>query len=190
PTTPTYYYQANWSQGPGDWSLASHWSWSNADGGMLMTDGRENNSWIFPSTQLPSADYTLQVKIRRLSYTNVGGPSFGAIVRYTSSTGGYVGGVGIAIQPEHYFLALGLGHNGQPAIAHDLTRKSMTVDQQWHSYRIDVQGKHITLSVDGSVVTSVTDSTYTSAGQIGLYASAAVIDVEDFVVLPLPATHA
>lgn len=186
PTASPLYYQADWSRGPGDWVLASHWSWSNANGsGMLVTDGQESNSWIFPATHLQNADYTLQVAIRRQSYTNVGGPSFGIAVHYAANTGSYVCGVGNAIQPEHYFLALATGHNGQIAINHDLTRKSVNLDQQWHIYRIDVQGQRMTLSVDGSFVMSVTDATYTGLGQIGLYASAAIINIKDLVVRPL-----
>lgn len=184
-SAPTYYYRADWLQGAGDWSLAPGWSWSGTDGGMLVANGRENDSWIFPAAHIQNPDYTLQVKIRRLSYTNVGGPSFGVVVRYTNNTGGYVCGVGKAILPEHYFLALGTAHNGSPMIVRDLARQPMTVDQQWHVYRLDVQGNHMTLSVDGSFIASVTDSTYANPGQVGLYASAAVIDVEDFVVLPL-----
>lgn len=189
--TPTPYYQANWSQGLDNWSPATDATdWSSNDG-MLVANGQENNAWIFAPQQIQFASYTLTVKIRWEKYTNAGGPSFGVVVRYIAGSGGYVCGTGDVNTPYHYFLALGSMRNGHPSINHDLNSSPpppTPVDQQWHTYRVDVQENNMTLSVDGNVIFSdISDSTYSDSGigQVGLYASAAIIDAEDFVVSPL-----
>jgi hypothetical protein len=62
---------------------------------------------------------------------------------------------------------------------------SYLLDNQMHTWRIEFRDSSIALFIDGQLIIKTTDNTYTSAGQVGLRALWADINVTNFKVFAL-----
>ncbi len=68
--------------------------------------------------------------------------------------------------------------------------KRVAIDTNWHTLRVQVRGNSLALSMDGTVLASGTDESFASAGQAGVWADRAQVDVRSFTVQPARASGA
>jgi hypothetical protein len=66
-----------------------------------------------------------------------------------------------------------------------IAQQESTVDGEWHTYRMEVQGNALRLYVDGDLVVETGDLRYVDPGQVGLWGRKAQVDVRSFRVLAL-----
>ncbi len=175
-------YQADWSKNIAGWTVTPHWHWSSQDGGMFTTDSMTNSLAIAPYH--PSIlNYVVEVRIQRISYSNIDGNAFGLMVMQTP-TDGYVVGVGVHKTPEHFFIGqLSVSSkNRNPYISADLARASSNIDNGWHTYSVKLYKNHISSSFDGKQYVTANDYTNVNVRQVGIYAVGALIHIAHFKV--------
>lgn len=178
-------YKAQWSKDRGGWLASSHWHWSDQNGGMILTDSMTNSLMLAPY-QVSTSSYAVEASIQYLSYTDLTGTAYGLVVGRTPEKG-EVCGVGIHEKPEHLFIAQ-LARpttQSQPIIAADVFRSPVTMNTQWHTYRVEVTPSHIRFFLDNTFVGQVTNDTSIRDGQVGIYVVGTLIAVKNFTVSAL-----
>src|SRR5262249_3296976 len=103
--------------------------------------------------------------------------NFGIVVR-GSESGFYAGGVEWSC------------HTGSSArlwaLDRLLAQQDRPTDLGWHTYRLEVDGDHITYSIDGAVVLEAPDTRVRAGGQVAIWSNGVKLDVRAFRVLVKP----
>jgi hypothetical protein len=168
-------YQADWLQGFNGWAGDESWKTVN---GMLVNDGS-----AFPGSIIAPykpgrhgvKDYAVEAEIQV-----IGDParSFGIIVR-SSYYAGYLGYTGGGIFTEEHLSA-------QIAIdccgGNILNKSNFGMNNEWHTYRVEVSGNEVRLLIDGSEYVHVTDNRFLEGGEVGLWSDRIQIQVRTFKI--------
>src|SRR5581483_2604767 len=159
PSTGRLLYTANWRAGFDHWEGPPFWQWNSQGNGMIFTTATVPNHLLVAPTHSFTPPYTVEAQIHRIEYggPETAGRDYGLVVQMVGKAG-YLCGVGVHIQPEHTFLAP-LNKVDRPSSPssqasyyrsdNDLASSPITLDTQWHTYRIDVTESSITCSIDG-----------------------------------------
>lgn len=181
PTTipETVLYQANWSTGADNWKTSGQWKWIS--NGSLGSDGTSQNGGytIIAPYKPTSSDYAIEAVIQ---YNNGSyNTTFGLVARSTSGQDGYAGTVDAGSNDVY------IAHMSEDSLSDSLSKQDYNVDSSQHTYRLEVKGNSITFFIDGQQISQVTDNRYTSAGQVGIRARNADLNVLSFKVVALQA---
>lgn len=136
--------------------------------------------------QLSTSAYAIEANIQRLSYDSLEGNAYGIVVGKTPEKG-EVCGVGMHEKPEHFFIGQLTAPTVQsrPTIAVDVLRSPITMDTQWHLYRVEVTPGHIRFLFDHKLIGQVGNDTHIQQGQAGIYAVGAFIGIRSFAIFAL-----
>jgi 3-keto-disaccharide hydrolase len=173
-------YQADWSGGLNGWVGPPSWKVVN---GQLVNDGSSatGGGWISAPCQPDTANYAVEAQIQLIppnSCTFVS-QQFGVGAR-ADAQGGILGGLlcsngGLVLASTDTEFSL-------ISNADRIAEKDFTVDGQWHTYRLEVQGNNVRLLVDGTPIVTGTDNRRLDSGEAGLFASELQINVRSFKV--------
>ncbi|MEA2523352.1 MAG: hypothetical protein QOF73_579 [Thermomicrobiales bacterium] len=153
-----------WPSLPPGWSVV---------GGQLMADGSPFQGYVQPPRTIDRDNYAVEAEIR-VAEQPACAANFGIVVR-GSESGYYAGGVE---------WVCGTGSSVRLwALDRLLAQQERSIDQEWHTYRVEVNGDRIRISVDGEVVLEATDASFPSGGQIALWSNGVKLDVRAFRVL-------
>ena len=168
-------YQADTSGGFDKWKGTPDWKYLET--GQLINDGTGSGSAnITAPYTLKTADYAIEAQIRLAIRS--GCWQYGLEARLTPDSNGYFAGV--ICSGTSY---LGGGHiTAAPRI---VLSRPLTVDTQWHTYRMELRGNHIRFLIDNALALEATDNRYLSSGQVGLWSDGAQINVRSFKILAL-----
>lgn len=190
PTLTTLPYTADWSSGMTGWGGSD--DWSTVDG-MLVSDGTgygERTSATAP-VELGPGDIAVEAEIRLDGYADAGQTggraSFGISARVQRNGSGY--GAGHCYSLGRYVpVCAGTEHGKHRSVlwtASDAT----TLDfgdfrpgADWHRYRLEVRGNHLTFLIDGSPILAARDNTYLRGSRLGLWSNRSKISVRSFTV--------
>lgn len=196
-------FEADWSGGLGAWSNGPHpdrlppSDWDAFDG-MLVNDGTNDPGDSVPWLAAPfqageDADYAVEAEIQLVRTADTRTTGFGLVVR-TSGRGGYW----IRYSPN---LKCALCRSGSkvfvaagPDLGSALYRDGydnyfvsdeFQPDDQWHTYRVEVDGNVIRFFFDDKLLLETIDNQYRAGGGVGLWASNSQITVRSFKVIRL-----
>lgn len=171
--TESLLYGVPGTEGFAAWSVPPGWTVS---AGELVADGSKFQGYAQPAHAVDRNDYAVEAEIK-IDEQPACAANFGIVVR-GSETGYYAGGVewvcNAGASARLWALNTLLGQ--QP----------VSVDQGWHTYRVAVNGDHLTYSIDGTVVLEATDSRYATGGQVALWSNGVKLEVRTFRVLVKP----
>jgi hypothetical protein len=77
------------------------------------------------------------------------------------------------------------GDNGSEYVSSDLSRAYEQLDDQWHTYLLEVRGPNLTFFLDGVNVSHSENSMYTQAGNVGIYIDSASLEIRSFKIMAL-----
>lgn len=178
-------YAAGQSNGWAGWGGTSDWKVS---GNMLINDGTltDLGNNISPTITAPfqiegTADYAIEARIQVISYRNAGiAACFGLTVRGTPAASGWQGYQGIdgCISPC-------CGHDLNVVSIDEQVQAPFDPGNDWHVYRMEVQGDVIRFFIDGGLKLTLTDNKYLTGGQVGLFDAEVQLNVSSFVIISL-----
>src|SRR5579871_5253182 len=177
--TPRMVYQADWSSGLNGWVGSADWKARN---GQLTNDGTQNiHNLSMPTIQVPFdlstiPDYLIEARMQVTQTAHAAG--FGLFVRYDNNGHGYIVGAGSPQEGPTSVFEITQADNWHTP----LQEIAFTPGNQWHTYRIEVQGNHITVFIDGGFVMDVTDATYPTGAFVGLWDSNTQLAISSFVI--------
>lgn len=184
-------YQADWSHGADGWQGDPVW---RATGGVLTTvnsttatRGQNLDEGMIFAPYAPPAGvaYAVEAEIRiRNAVSEIGGA--GVFAKADASNDAYNGGYHAGNElPENQLLMLGNHHQGDSFWSGVPGRpfRVVAMDNEWHVYRLDVNGNALTFSFDGDLVVRVDDAEFQTGTGLGLYAAGYQVDARGFKVL-------
>lgn len=172
-------YHADWSQGFNGW--AGDRSWKTVSG-IIVNDGTEFGSIMAPYKPSRSgvADYAVEAEIQVIQEGR--DSSFGIIVRsdyyagYIFSTGGGIFSV------DHHAAVISINECPSCYATEILAESPSGMDNEWHTYRVEVIGNEMQLLIDGREFIHVTDNRYLTGGEVGLWSLRTQVQVRNFKV--------
>jgi hypothetical protein len=166
----TLFYGVPETAGFDTWTAASGWT---VNAGQLVSDGSTFQGYVQPPQTVDRDDYAVEAEIKITEEPDCAA-NFGIVVR-GSESGFYAGGVE---------WVCGSGPSARLwALDRLLAHQDRQTDQEWHTYRLEVDGDHITYSLDGTVVLEATDPSFPSGGQVAIWSNGVKVDVRAFRVL-------
>ena len=154
------------------WPLPGGW---HIDGNLLVAEGTAFQDYVnLPYRTGALNDYAVEAEIQVVGKTDCA-KNFGILLRGTEQ-GFYAGGVEWSCGPIARLWA------GQRAIG----SQNLTLDEGWHTYRLEAKGDRIRVSIDGTVVIETVDATSPIGSQIALWSNGVMFNVRAFRVLRLP----
>lgn len=161
--------QADWSSSAGGWPTTFGWKPLN---GMLLNDGSNGNesNWVAAPWDLGKmgvSDYAVEAEIQRVRLSC--SSSYGIVVR-TGYGAGYQG-----CPPQ--FAAI------RTITGDTLVYRGAEINEEWHSYRVEVTGNSIKFFIDGSLTVQALDNRYLAGGRVGLWGMNAQVSVRNFKVI-------
>jgi hypothetical protein len=169
----TLLYGVPQTEGFDAWPATPGWSVSNGD---LISDGSPFQGYAQPTRTVDRDNYAVEAEIRIVEAPACAA-NFGIVAR-GSESGFYAGG-------DEWICGNGSSDRIW-ALDRLLAQKDRPIDLGWHTYRLDVNGSHITFSIDGTVVLEATDSTYPAGGQVAIWSNGVKLDVRAFRILVKP----
>jgi hypothetical protein len=151
-------YDTDFGDGTNGWGGTKDW---HREGGDLQNKQEIGQSVIYSPITLPGGqNYAIETHVR---FMEVG--YYGAVIGFTfKSPGTTRDGTGAEVPIEWRGV-------GYPVL-----------DGNWHSYRIEVVGSHVTFWIDDHYAGDIDDSNYQRQARIGLFTVAACIEVRRFTV--------
>jgi hypothetical protein len=186
-------YQTTWSGGASGWSLPQGW---NTIPGELVNDGTtgepgELTGLAHPPPITPdTANYVVVADIQMVRQNNLSCvyPGFGFGVR-AESTGFYLVGMTNDSGSWLGFIVDTSSKSGACSFnrltASALVKNNVTLDTNWHTYRVEVRANDIKLLVDGNPAVETTDNHHLQSNAVGLWSAAVVLNVRNFKVIAL-----
>jgi hypothetical protein len=181
------FYLADEQGGFDDWSRSELPDWIVRDR-HLLNDGTALASAIPAPYELPDGgtDYAVEAEVAVVrceessggNYTPQERSGFGIVVR-AEEGGAYWVGYLCGLEAGIWFVS----ETGSEALA--TFDQAPTVDAEWRTYRVEVEGLEIRLIVDEVTVVETMDLRLVGPGDVGLFSSEAQVDVRRFAVLPL-----
>ncbi len=205
----TVLYQADWSKDGSGWTGSRQWkAFGN---GQVGSDGSDQKSFCFwAPNALPTHNYSVEAHVQFVrpnfpAADTTYGPNnyeFGILVRGDGLNNGYEIGMG-----DHFYSAPDnlyarpngalvmrvnndnirneLYMDGLTQTKDVLGSKKYTIDNNWHTYRVEVSGNSIKFFLDNALVVETTDNNYIDGVHVGLRAVFATVNVSDFKVKAL-----
>lgn len=186
PATPTpqagqQVYEANWTDGPDDWTLPAGWT---AENGELVGDGSAPANLVagFAPTQ---ANYAIEAEL-----TIGGGAScpdtvglFARFVPVAGSETEFQAGYLAAVCDGDWEIA---SITNTVENQERLAEGDHQLDGNAHTYRFEVNGEQLRLFIDGEFIGEVSNDEYDDAGVLGLYVGGTYqVTVSSFIVFDL-----
>jgi len=192
PAPGTVLYQANWSNGTAGWLLTPDWKTVS---GQLVNDGtnRESVNHLAhpPAITRVVANYAVETSaqiVRPSGASACGlGASFGITVRQDSS-GDYHVGIGTDQEDRNWYANIRDQSSSNSCLDSTDTRlahSDYSLDNAWHTFRVEVRGNNIKILVDGSAVLETTDNHHLTGNNVGLWSTGIVLNVRSFKVIAL-----
>jgi hypothetical protein len=144
--------------------------------GQLAADGSEFQGYAQPQMTVDRDDYVVEAEIQITDEPGCDS-NFGIVAR-GSESGFYAGGVEWDCDAGSSIRLWALDRL--------LGQETRQLDQQWHTYRLEVDGDQITYSIDGAVVLEATDASFPSGGQVALWSNGVKLNVRAFRILVKP----
>ncbi len=145
--------------------------------GMLVNDGMTESSVIAPFEPGTLSDYAVEAEIQYVRSDNPWCPnSFGLFAR-DGDSGGYYGAV--CFEGEFEVQA---GWSGGSDL---LAQQTYALDNEWHTYRLEVNGNQVRFLVDGAILLSFNDNRMLDGGSVGLFVNGYQVNVRAFRVIAL-----
>lgn len=179
----TVLYQDDATTGFEGWSSAGGWITA---GGMLVNDG-SNDSANFNAApyEAPGPDYAVEVEMQWVRE----GDTYGIVVRGGGDDAGYWIGPASPSGCSDFWLALWAGPASRGSCIGSsysfLETSDITIDSEWHTYRIEVRGNAIRVLLDGATVIETTDNRFLTSGQVGVWSEGAQVNIRRFTVIAL-----
>lgn len=172
PTPESILYQATSADEFNTWALpAGGW---RVEGDVLVTDGSNPSEYVQPSYQVTDrANYAVEAEIRLIEHPPCD-RNFGLILR-GSESGYYAGGVDWRCDAAAALWSA----------AGKLTSAPISLDGEWHRYRVAVSGNHVTLALDGVVIAEADDADFPVGSQLALWSSGVSLEMRSFQVVAL-----
>lgn len=166
-----------------DWPVSQDWK---TVGGMLVNDGT-NQDWTIwiPAPYQPGdvTDYAIEAQIQWVRRGPVNDPSFGIVAR-ASDSGAYW--TGMLNRCCYDFIAVVLTGDAANGFGVQwIAEQTFDPGDEWHAYRVEVQGNAIRLLIDNTVVLETTDNKYLAPGELGLWTYGTELNVRSFKVTVL-----
>lgn len=183
PAAGTVLYEADTSGGFEEWPNSGGWQTVS---GMLVNDGSSEISSFMPAPyQVGLPDYAVEVEMQWIRE----GETFGIVVRGVDDGGYWIGGTSSCASGRWLVVwggpAQALGCPGRERNALPESFIDFGIDNQWHTYRIEVRGNLIRVSVDGTLLLETSDNRYLSSGQVGVWSQGAQVNIRRFSVIAL-----
>jgi hypothetical protein len=186
-------YQADWSHGMDGWQGDPVW---RATGGVLTTvnssattRGQDTLEGMIFAPYVPPAGvaYAVEAEIRiRNAVSEIGGA--GVFAKADASNDAYNGGYHAGNElPENQLLMLGNHHQGDSFWSGVPGRafRVVAMDNEWHVYRLEVNGNSLAFRFDGDLIARVDDAEFQTGTRLGLYTASYQVDARGFTVLGL-----
>lgn len=174
----TLLYEADWSSGVGEWAGGRDWKVLN---GTLLNDGTDSDGEVrapYRPGDWGIADYAVEAEIQ--VQKGLGGDNyFGFRVRRDSNEGWYA-----------CYVAEGWGaycyavdrRRGDKEV---LRSERFTPGEEWHTYRVEVQGNSIKFFIDGRQWLATTDNRFLFGGEVSLRCGGVQLAVRSFRIIAL-----
>lgn len=179
----TVLYQANWNKGLAGWTGTGGWQ---AAQGQLQGDSTQEISITAPYKPA-TANYAIEARIQVVRLLHASGGSLSVFARQGRGTTGFQAGVSRLLKPGP--RPFGLNPQIQiflePSARDNFYTNDYDPQTQWHTYRVEVQGRSATLVVDGIGLTTVNSTQTLSTGPLGISCGAVVLRVSNFRVIAL-----
>ncbi|MDQ2830362.1 MAG: hypothetical protein M3Y74_15115 [Chloroflexota bacterium] len=171
PAPGTILYQADTSGGFDKWSGSSAWKHVN---GMLVNDGSQKDTIIAPYHPGHIANYAVVAEVQMPGQCN---DDIGILARFISSQG-YWGGI-------HCLDFAAIWAGNFPWDDNRLINQNYALDQDWHTFRLEVQGNTVKFLIDGATLAQTTDNRYLDGRGVGVFSLGTQIDIRSFKVIAL-----
>lgn len=176
---PSLPYVADWSQGFNGWAGSQSWKTVN---GIIVNDGTEFGTIMSPLKpgREGVANYAVEAEIQVIKEGRDG--SFGIIMRsdyyagYIFSTGGGL------LYVDHHSAVISVNECPTCYNSEILAENAFGLDNEWHTYRVEVFGNELRLLIDGREFVRVTDNRFLEGGEIGLWSYNTQLQVRNFRV--------
>lgn len=204
--TPSFLYQADFTQGSQEWLDSSHsqqWTYNvtdkllEADGSVKCCDTMGSlRSIVLNAPYTPRGDYAVEARIKSTGlnsnnpYAAKQPPFFGIFLRGLGlNTQGYMAGI-IAFTPNEpnssslsYLVVMG---PTVPGMLINNLGENYNLDNQWHTYRIEARGNTFTFFIDHTQLYKQTVENYFAAGpQVGIEDYDYILQIQNFTAYPL-----
>jgi serine/threonine protein kinase len=189
-------YQADWSQGLDGWQGSPEWK--PIGDGSLGSDGSDRSNYNIWAPFHPSTpNYAVVAQIQfghSVSPSGEGDYEFDIIVRGDGNQGGYKVGMSSIGSTGGYTQAYSCGRVFIVAFIDFLSAGSSSgclayaqyqMDNDVHTYRVEVKYDTITLFIDNQQIVQTTNNRYLAPGQVGLRSIYGDINVKSFAVYAL-----
>jgi hypothetical protein len=176
---PSLPYVADWSLGFNGWAGSQSWKTVN---GIIVNDGTEFGSIMAPLKpgREGVANYLVEAEIQVIGEGR--DSSFGIVVRsnyyagYIFSTGGGL------FYVDHHSAVISVNECPTCYSSEILAESNFGIENEWHTYRVEVFGNELRLLIDGREFVHVTDNRFLEGGDVGLWSFNTQIQVRNFRV--------
>jgi hypothetical protein len=168
PTETVLYEITDWSQGVSGWAAAGQWT---TIGGMLVTDGTSDTFAVAPVDLGAQVDYAVECEIQ-IAHPEAGTDVY-LMARMINGMGFWAGYNGANTR-----MVIGYGEN-------TIADANFVLDDQWHTYRLEVKDNTLRLFFENAEVARCTDNSAVEPGTVAIYCGKGQISVRAFRVLAL-----
>jgi hypothetical protein len=170
-----------WTGSTDNWTLAK-------TSFVTMSGSYEALPFLWPSFNPGARDYAVEARIRQISCIH-DSCNFGLVVRSDGRDTGYAVGVGRWGNTGVTVMLPVTGTWGESGPSDENHWVRTGVDPGaggWNTYRLEVHGDVLTFRIDGGLIYHYEDTELfaNTAGQVGLWANRAQIEMSSFRVLP------
>lgn len=178
-------YQADGSGGFEEWTVGNDWIFIN---GMLVNDGTSSSDTGYvpaPFDLEERTDYAVEAEIQwvREGAEHVANKGFGVVARASNRRAYWAGYNDFSCCGPGAFVGVG-NSAGNAMYPGGVASAAYEVDNEWHTYRLEVKGNTIRLLIDGTVLIETVDNQVLQSGRVGLCADSQ-INVRSFKVIAL-----
>ncbi len=163
-------YESNLQDNPDEWDLNDSWQ---IEGDALVSSGSGLRTLVAPVTDIATANYAVEATLTFTELEECDGVSglFGRGSDQSDNGEDFIAGyVGAACLDGWSILAI---PDDSPD-ANELANGDLTLNDQPHTYRLEIAGERIRLFIDGNFAGETTDNLYNDAGSVGLYLNDAI----------------
>jgi DNA-binding CsgD family transcriptional regulator len=174
-------YQSDWANGPGDWQLTDGWT---DQGGQLVADGATAAPLLAPFTPAgPNYAVEVQLTLANVSGCDTLAGPFARVTQQSNIGGTFPAGyMGNVCAQGWRIDATNKNSDNRDTLASG----AFTLDNQPHTYRLEVNGTQIRLFIDGTFAGEATDDRWSDGGQVGIYLNGNIqVTVASFKVYTL-----
>lgn len=160
------------------WPVSQDWKTVDS---VLVNDGTifDYDRWIkAPFAPSNVNNYAVEAEIQLV---NAEGTGFGIVAR-AAENAGYRIGVRVGCCPRAAVIA---DSGNRFNYGQDIASTEFQPGNEWHTYRVEVQGNTVRLLIDGNVMTEATVNQFLTGGEVGLFSISSQINVRSFRVIAL-----